>query len=143
VLRMTDAFNQVVLGSSRVQRIARKVVIGTLTRVPRTRRLMREMLSGIGIAYAHKRDDDPMVGRRLPDIDIDGARLYELLREGKFVLVTATPVELGRPDIVHVVGRHPEIPDAVLVRPDSYLAWAADRVPSASELVAAIDNWSR
>jgi 2-polyprenyl-6-methoxyphenol hydroxylase-like FAD-dependent oxidoreductase len=143
VLRMTDAFNQVVLGSSWVQRMARKIVIGTLTRVPRTRRLMREMLSGIGIAYPRERDDAPMVGRRMPDIDCDGTRLYELLRQGKFVLVTATPVEIGRSDIVQVVGTHPEVPDAVLVRPDSYVAWAAARVPSAPELVAALDDWSR
>jgi 2-polyprenyl-6-methoxyphenol hydroxylase-like FAD-dependent oxidoreductase len=143
VLRTTDAFNQVVLGGSRIQRIARNIVIGTLTRVPRTRRLMREFLSGIGIAYAHQRGDNPLVGRRMPDIDCNGKRVYELLREGKFVLVTATPVEIGRSDIVHVVGRHPELPEAVLVRPDSYVAWADDRMPSAPELVAAMDNWLR
>jgi len=133
---------QVVLGRSRIQRIARNIVIGTLTRVPKTRRLMREFLSGIGIAYAHKRGDNPLVGRRMPDVDCNGTRVYELLREGKFVLVTATPVEIGRSDIVHVVGTHPELPDAVLVRPDSYVAWAAGGVPSASELVTAIDDWS-
>ena len=143
VLRTTDAFNQVVLGRSKIQRIARNVVIGTLTRVPKTRRIMREFLSGIGIAYARKRGDNPMVGRRMPDIDCNGKRVYELLREGKFVLVTATPVEIGRSDIVHVVGRHPELPDAVLIRPDSYVAWADDRMPSAAELVAAMDNWLR
>jgi len=143
VLRTTDAFNQVVLGRSKIQRIARNVVIGTLTRVPKTRRIMREFLSGIGIAYARKRGDNPMVGRRMPDIDCNGKRVYELLREGKFVLVTATPVEIGRSDIVHVVGRHPELPDAVLIRPDSYVAWADDRMPSAAELAAAMDNWLR
>ena len=143
VLRTTDAFNQVVLGRSKVQRIVRTIAIGTLTRVPRTRRFMREFLSGIGIAYAHKRGDNALVGRRMPDIDCSGERIYELLRAGKFVLITATPVDIGRPDIVHVVGRHPELPDAVLVRPDSYVAWAAEEVPSAAELVAAIDNWTR
>ncbi|MGZ5362815.1 MAG: FAD-dependent monooxygenase [Mycobacterium sp.] len=143
VLRTTDAFNQVVLGRSRIQRIARNIVIGTLTRVPKTRRLMREFLSGIGIAYAHKRGDNPLVGRRMPDIDCNGTRVYELLREGKFVLVTATAVVIGRSDIVHVVGRHPGLPDAVLVRPDSYVAWADDRMPSAAELVTAMDNWLR
>ena len=143
VLRTTDAFNQVVLGRSRGQRIARNIVIGTLTRVPKTRRLMREFLSGIGIAYAHKRGDHRMVGRRMPDIDYNGKRVYELLREGKFVLATASPVEIGRSDVVHVVGRHPEVPEAVLVRPDSYVAWADDRMPSAAELVAALDNWLR
>ncbi|WP_006244658.1 FAD-dependent monooxygenase [Mycolicibacterium tusciae] len=143
VLRTTDAFNQVVLGRSRIQRIARNVVIGTLTRVPKTRRLMREFLSGIGIAYAHRRGDNPMVGRRMPDLDCNGKRVYELLRAGKFVLITATPVQTGRSDIVHVVGGHPELPEAVLIRPDSYVAWADDHVPSAGELVAAMDNWLR
>lgn len=143
VLRTTDAFNQVVLGRSKLLRIARTVVIGTLTRVPKTRRLMREFLSGIGIAYPHQRGDNSLVGRRMPDVDCDGTRVYKLLREGKFVLITATPVDIGRSDIVHVVGRHPELPGAVLVRPDSYVAWADDEVPSAAELVAALENWTR
>ncbi|WP_457920414.1 aromatic-ring hydroxylase C-terminal domain-containing protein, partial [Mycolicibacter minnesotensis] len=115
--------------------------IGTLTRVPKTRRILREFLSGIGIAYAHKGGEHRMVGRRMPDIDCNGTRLYELLRGQKFVAVTATPVEIGRSDVVQVTGRHPEIPDAVLVRPDGYVAWASDRVPSEAELVAAVDNW--
>jgi 2-polyprenyl-6-methoxyphenol hydroxylase-like FAD-dependent oxidoreductase len=142
VLRLTDAFNQLVLGRSKVQRKVQELAVGVLTRVPRTRRMMGERLSGIGIAYPHRRDDDWMVGRRMPDIDCEGKRLYERLREGKFVLVTAVPVELARPDIVHTVDRHPELPDAVLVRPDGYVAWASERMPSASELSAAIDRWS-
>jgi hypothetical protein len=105
--------------------------------------MMREFLSGIGIAYGHKRGDHAMVGRRLPDVDINGERVYELLRSGKFALITATPVDLGRPDIVHVVGRHPALPDAVLVRPDSYVAWADDRVPSAADLSSTLQRWRR
>jgi 2-polyprenyl-6-methoxyphenol hydroxylase-like FAD-dependent oxidoreductase len=143
VLRLTDAFNQLVLGRSKVQRKVQELAVGFLTRVPRTKRMMGERLSGIGIAYPHRRDDDWMVGRRMPDIDCEGKRLYERLREGKFVLVTAVPVELARPDIVHTVDQHPELPDAVLVRPDGYVAWASERMPSASELSAAIDRWSR
>jgi len=142
VLRTTDAFNQVVLGRSRLQRIARTIVIGTLTRVPKTRRLMREFLSGIGIAYAHGRGDNPLVGHRMPDVECNGRRVYDLLRAGKFVLLTASPVDTGRSDIVHAVGTHPELPDAVLVRPDSYVAWAADHVPSTAELAAALSNWT-
>jgi 2-polyprenyl-6-methoxyphenol hydroxylase-like FAD-dependent oxidoreductase len=143
VLRLTDAFNQLVLGRSKVQRKVQELAVGVLTRVPRTKRMMGERLSGIGIAYPHRRDDDWMVGRRMPDIDCGGKRLYERLREGKFVLVTAVPVELARPDIVHTVDQHPELPDAVLVRPDGYVAWASERMPSAAELSAAIDRWSR
>lgn len=140
VLKMTDAFNQIVLDRSLVRRALRSFALGTILRVPRTRRMMAERLSGISIAYPREREDDWMVGRRMPDIDCDGKRLYERLREGKFVLVTALPVELDRPDIVHTVDKHPELPDGVLVRPDGYVAWASERMPSAAELSAAIDR---
>ena len=142
VLKLTDAFNQLVLGRSAIRRALRAVAIRALFGFPPSRQLLAGRLSGIGIAYPHKRDDDRMVGRRMPDIECDGKRLYERLREGKFVLVTAVPVELDRPDIVHTVDKHPELPDAVLVRPDGYVAWASERMPSASELSAAIDRWS-
>jgi FAD binding domain len=142
VLRLTDAFNQVVLSNSKPRRLLRTALLGVGTRVPRGRRLLAERLSGIDIAYPHQRGDDWMVGRRMPDIVCEGKRVYELLRDGKFVLVTAAPVELDRPDIVHAVDAHPELPDTVLVRPDSYVAWASERMPSAAELSAAIDRWS-
>jgi 2-polyprenyl-6-methoxyphenol hydroxylase-like FAD-dependent oxidoreductase len=142
VLRLTDVFNQLVLGHSRARRLLRSAFIGTVTRVPRGRRLLGERLSGIGIAYPHQRGEDWMVGRRMPDIVCEGKRVYELLRDGKFVLVTATPMALDRPDIVHAIESHPELPDAVLVRPDSYVAWASERLPDAAELAAAVDRWS-
>jgi hypothetical protein len=143
VLRMTDAFNQLALGRSAARRAVRSFALGTIFRIPRTRRLIAERLSGIGIAYPRSRGDDWLVGRRMPDIECGGKRLYELLRDGKFVLVTAVPVELDRPDIVHAVDAHPELPDAVLVRPDGYVAWASERLPDAVELAAAVDRWTR
>jgi 2-polyprenyl-6-methoxyphenol hydroxylase-like FAD-dependent oxidoreductase len=142
VLRLTDAFNQLVLGRTKAQRLVQTIAIGTLTRIPRTKRMMAERLTGIGIGYPHERGEDPMVGRRMPDIECDGKRLYERLRDGKFVLVTAAPVTLDRPHVVHTVDKHPELPDAMLVRPDGYVAWASERMPGASELSAAIDRWS-
>jgi len=142
VLRLTDVFNQLVLGHSRARRLLRSAFIGTVTRVPRGRRLLGERLSGIGIAYPHQRGDDWMVGRRMPDIVCEGKRVYELLREGRFVLVTAARIAVDRPDIVHAIDAHPELPDAVLVRPDSYVAWASERLPDAVELAAAVDRWS-
>jgi 2-polyprenyl-6-methoxyphenol hydroxylase-like FAD-dependent oxidoreductase len=142
VLRLTDAFNQLVLSHSRVRRLLRTALLGTVTRTSRGRRLIGEQLSGTGIAYPHDRGDDWMVGRRMPDIVCDGKRVYELLRDGTFVLVTAAPVRLDRPDIVHAVDAHPELPDAVLVRPDSYVAWASERLPSAAQVAAAVDRWT-
>ena len=77
----------------------------------------------------------------MPDIECDGTRLYELLRDGRFVLVTAAPVAVDRPDIVCAVGANSELPDAVLVRPDGYVAWASERPPTTAALSAAIDHW--
>ncbi len=142
VLRVTDTFNQLVLGNSRLRRVMRAIVIGTLTRIPPGRKRLREFLSGIGIAYSRGRQDNPMVGRRMPDIDCGGTRLYEVLRAGKFVLVTAAPVDVERPDIVKAVASSDEVPDAVLVRPDGYVAWASERVLPATELATAIGAWS-
>lgn len=142
VLQLTDVFNQVVLGNSWPRRLLRSAVLGAVTRVPRGRRLLGERLSGIGIAYQRERNDDWMVGRRMPDIVCDGKRVYELLRDGKFVLVTAAPVQLDRPDIVHAIDAHPELPDAVLVRPDGYVAWASERLPDSAEVAAAVDRWT-
>ncbi len=143
MLRLTDAFNQLVLGRTKVQRLVQTIAIGTLTRIPRTKRFMAERLTQLGIAYPRAREDNPMVGRRMPDIDCDGTRLYERLREGKFVLVTAAPVDLDRSDIVQTVDRLSGLPDAILVRPDGYVAWASERMPSAAELAVAIDRWHR
>ncbi len=142
VLRTTDAFNQVVLGNSKVQRLLRSAVLQTVTRLPPTRRALAGRLSGIDIAYQRRRGDHRMVGRRMPDIECDGKRLYERLRDQKFVLVTAVPVEFGRTDIVHAVDTQPELPDAVLVRPDGYVAWASERMPSTSEIATAVSRWT-
>ncbi|HEX2283240.1 MAG TPA: FAD-dependent monooxygenase [Mycobacterium sp.] len=142
VLRMTDVFNQIVLGNSTPRRMLRSALMGAVTRVPRARRMLGERLSGIGIAYPRSRDEDKLVGRRMPDISCHGKRLYELLRDGKFVFVTAVPVDLDRPDIVHVVAKTPELPDAVLVRPDGYVAWASEQTPSSTQVSAAIDHWT-
>ena len=46
-------------------------------------------ISGIGIAYGAGPGAHRLTGRRAPDIRLaDGSRLYELLRQGRFVLLT-------------------------------------------------------
>ena len=77
----------------------------------------------------------------MPDVDCGGTRLYELLREGRFVMVTNARVDVDRPDVVHAVHRDRELPAAVLVRPDGYVAWADDAVPTEAHVAAAIAHW--
>ena len=144
VLRLTDAFNQLVLGRSKAQRLVQTLAIGTLTRVPVGRRFMAGRLSQIGIGYPRaSRGDHRMVGRRMPDVDCGGTRLYELLRKGEFVMVTTEGVDVDRSDVVHAVHHDAKLPAAVLVRPDGYVAWADDQPPTASHAAAAIDHWRR
>ena len=86
VLRLTDAFNKLVLSSARRASTAHRA--SGSARVPRGRRLLAERLSGIGITYARPRGAHRLVGTRMPDVDCGRQRLFELLRTGRFVLIT-------------------------------------------------------
>ena len=142
VLRLTDAFNQLVLGRSKAQRLVQRLAVGALTRVPLGRRFVAGRLSQIGIGYPRaSRGDHRMVGQRMPDVDCGGARLYELLRKGEFVMVTAEGGDVDGSDVVHAVHHDAKLPAAVLVRPDGYVAWADDQPPTASHAAAAVNHW--
>lgn len=77
----------------------------------------------------------------MPDIECDGARLYEILRSGRFALVTAAHTDgdaVAWPGVDHVVHTDSTLPAAILVRPDGYIAWATHWAPSAAQLSAVL-----
>jgi hypothetical protein len=74
-------------------------------------------------------------------VDCAGTRLYELLREGRFVLMTNGDVDVDRPDVITAVHREDDLPAAVLVRPDCFVAWADDQKPTETHVAAAIAHW--
>lgn len=99
------------------------------------------MIAGLDIAYAANADH-PLVGRRMPDLDIvtaDGpTRVYALLRAARPVLldfcgmvdvagdrVKRIGVAAAGTCELPVIGTVP-LPGAVLVRPDGHVAWAGD-----------------
>ncbi|WP_172830540.1 FAD-dependent monooxygenase, partial [Mycobacterium asiaticum] len=145
VLAMTDTLNQLVLGRSAIRRFVQRFVVRSILTFPRSRRIAAERLSGIGIAYPRSsRADHPLVGRRMSDVTCNDGRLYKALRSGRFVLLTTGPVGdlRDRTGVQHETHCDTSLPAAILVRPDGYVAWAQQRLPSATELTDALNRWS-
>jgi 2-polyprenyl-6-methoxyphenol hydroxylase-like FAD-dependent oxidoreductase len=91
-------------------------------------------ITGIGYRYAAPRGSHRLTGTRVPDVALAGGRLYEALRGGRFVLITPERYEVkgdsgDRLAVEHWVS---DRRTAVLVRPDGYVAWAADAADPAT-----------
>ncbi|MEV2212654.1 FAD-dependent oxidoreductase [Streptomyces sp. NPDC050997] len=117
----------------------RSAVTGFLKAVGPARRKMVGQISGIGYRYAAPRGAHRLTGTRVPDVALESGRLYEALRGGRFVLITpktsASYEEQGaaRKDRLTVEHWASDRRTAMLVRPDGYVAWAADTAdPSAA-----------
>ena len=162
VLRSSGALVRLALLHSAPGRLARTLAARLLERLrPLSDRAIRT-ISGLGIAYPAGPGSHRLVGHRAPDVRLaDGSRLYEVLRQGRFVLITpsdepsdepgsARPAhEPGgvrptdnRPVTVHW---HSARRTAVLVRPDGYVAWATDATAPAERaraLRTALVQWT-
>ncbi len=105
-------------------------------------RLLAEKVSGIGIRYDHGEGHHPLLGRRLRDIRLSRARLYELMHGGRGLLLDQTGALsvagwMGRVDHVVDVSDDVDVP-AVLLRPDGHVAWVGD---DQTDLRGALLRW--
>jgi 3-(3-hydroxy-phenyl)propionate hydroxylase len=120
--------------------------------------LMTAEVSGLGTAY-DLGAGHPLAGRRMPDIDLhsgDGStHAYAYLHAGRPVLFIFDPgieralrIRSDLIDVVHACPAEPfvlpidgevELPHAILVRPDGYIAWAGD--PREPSLAHAAKTW--
>lgn len=123
VLRSSGALVRLAMAHTPLQRTARTLatrLLGTLR--PVATRAMGQ-ITGIGITYATG-------ARRVPDQALREGRLYEALREGKFLLITpkdtprplpaTAPVTTDR--VLRTTWADPSRTDTLLVRPDAYTA---------------------
>ncbi|MER5602193.1 FAD-dependent monooxygenase [Streptomyces sp. NPDC002265] len=99
------------------------------------RRTAVGQITGVGYRYPAPRGAHRLTGARVPDLAlVGGGRLYEALRGGRFVLVTPEEYEErgARKDRLAVTRWASGRRTALLVRPDGYVAWAADTADPAA-----------
>jgi len=144
-LRTSGALIRAIKVKSTVGRIARNVVGGTALSVPAVARKVAGSMTGIGLEYQRPNGAHKLVSTRARDIPLADThtRLYEALRDGRFVLVlpagTTAEVDADRITVVHTADQSAP---TMLVRPDAYVAWASDRT-DAAEITKAADTLGR
>jgi 2-polyprenyl-6-methoxyphenol hydroxylase-like FAD-dependent oxidoreductase len=153
VLRGSGALLRLALAQSQATRAARWLLANVVGRFGSPPALVSRAVSGIGIAYATPRGEHRLVGRRASDIRLapgkaGKARLYEILRGGRFVLLTPAgahaSIERRWTDRVDSATPADATLPIVLVRPDGYVAWAADETAPARRdeaLRTALTRW--
>ncbi len=115
-------------------------------------RSIAERVSALAVAYPSEEGSHPLTGHRAPDLQLDGPvgvhRLWELLRDGHFALLTRR--DKPQRQIEHAAVTHAVVPeqdvaqwggaDTALVRPDGYFAWLGAREQTATALARWIEG---
>jgi len=156
VLRNTRAQGTLYLSGTEVEPL--RTVMRELIAIPDVARHLSGMVSGLDIRYDVGSSGHPLLGARMPDRELqlpDGGRtrVADLLHRARGVLVSAngsgevSRLAAGWSDRVDVVAASwvatgtaggQAVTDAVLIRPDGYVVWAA---PGDGELPDALHRW--
>lgn len=106
-----------------------------LMRLPDANRHLAGLMSGLALSYDLP-GDHPLVGHRVPDLDLGDVRLSSLFRSGQAVLLDLASVLPPDLDATHAEPV-PGLPAALLIRPDGYVSWATDDTPDLEAFAAA------
>ncbi|MER6689788.1 FAD-dependent monooxygenase [Streptomyces minutiscleroticus] len=133
VLRVSGGIVRLAMAKHPWTRAARAALAAVLNHVGPARARMLGRVTALGYAYPAPRGSHPLTGRRVPDLALEGGRLYEALRGGRFVLVTPLDVDPGpRKDRLVTARWATGRRTTLLVRPDGYAAWAAQSPDAAT-----------
>ncbi|AOS60964.1 FAD-dependent monooxygenase [Actinoalloteichus hymeniacidonis] len=122
-------------------------LFGELLTQPGVVQVLADLVAGADVRYPVGEAAHPLAGWPVPDLTLytsDGmVRLAELARAAKPLLIDLTEGGDLSADGVEVVRATAETEiTALLVRPDSYVAWASsERHPNREELAATIAEW--
>jgi 3-(3-hydroxy-phenyl)propionate hydroxylase len=156
VLKTTMA--QVALRREDDRTLAARDIVGDLLRMEEPRKHIAGMMSGLDIRY-DLGQGHPLLGRRMPDLDVVTAsgprRAFSFLHKAQPVLLN-----LGAPRDIDIAPWSDRVqyvdatyagkwelpvlgevaaPDAMLIRPDGYVAWVADGTRQG--LTEALTTW--
>ncbi|PRY32133.1 FAD-dependent monooxygenase [Pseudosporangium ferrugineum] len=134
-LRASGALVRSGIARSAPQRALRMAVTRLALSVPAVRRKGALMVSGVGISYGDGAD-------RVPDSPLpDGRRVYQALRDGRFLLLGTPHLDIGAwSERVTLTGAAPAADRITLVRPDAYTAWSG-AASDTEGLRAALAHW--
>ena len=121
VLKLTDGIVTMARITSPVKRLLRDTIVPLASRLPVIQKRATRRTGQLHVSYLSSRlAVGASAGARMPDVQVDGGRLYEALRSRKHVLVTPrSQVGLERhAEHIDVVSGK----ETVLVRPDGYVA---------------------
>lgn len=124
-------------------------LFGELLTQPGVVQVLADLVAGSDVRYPVPADAHPLAGHPAPDLDLHTAngtvRLAELVRDARPVLINLTDTDLrtaDTPDIRTVRAKADTDLTALLLRPDSYVAWAStDPQPDQAALHEAAARW--
>jgi 3-(3-hydroxy-phenyl)propionate hydroxylase len=156
MLKITMA--QVALHREDARTLAVRDIVGDLLKMEEPRKHIAGMMSGLDIHY-ELGQGHPLLGRRMPDLDVVTAsgprRVFSFLHEAQPALLN-----FGAPLVIDIAPWSDRVqyidakysgtwelpvlgevaaPDAVLIRPDGYVAWVGDGTPQG--LTEALTTW--
>ncbi|MER5266678.1 FAD-dependent monooxygenase [Actinosynnema sp. NPDC002837] len=122
-------------------------LFGELLAQPGVVRVVADLVAGADVRYPVGEDAHPLAGLPAPDLDLRTSagtvRLAELVRTARPLLIDLTGSGDLRADGVEVVRTEADTDvTALLLRPDSYVAWASDDAhPDQDELRQVAARW--